>query len=59
MLAVGVLQPETFAHAAAIAAAQGDAAKAREWAERSISMSASSPAAADARALLVTLAATR
>jgi tetratricopeptide (TPR) repeat protein len=59
VLAVGVLQPETFAHAAAIAAAQGDAAKAREWAERSISMSASSPAAADARALLVTLAATR
>ena len=52
VLAVGVAQPETFAHAAAIAAAQGDSAHARQWAERSVSMCSASPAAAESRAVL-------
>ena len=52
VLAVGVAQPETFARAAAIAAAQGDSAHARQWAERSVSMCAASPAAAESRAVL-------
>ena len=56
---VGVVQPQTFAHAAAIAAAQGDMAKAREWAGRAASMCAASPAAARAREILATTNASR
>lgn len=52
VLAVGVAQPETFAHAAAIAAAQGDAARAREWAGRVTSMCSASAAAVPAREVL-------
>jgi tetratricopeptide (TPR) repeat protein len=59
VLEVGVVQPQTFAHAAAIAAAQGDMAKAREWAGRATSMCAASPAAARAREILATTNASR
>lgn len=52
VLAVGVVQPETFAHAAAIAAAQGDVTKAREWANQATSMCAASPAGGRARQIL-------
>jgi Flp pilus assembly protein TadD len=59
VLAVGVTQPGTFAHAAAIAAAQGDAAKAREWASRATSMCSASIDAAAARGVLTRLDSTR
>jgi tetratricopeptide (TPR) repeat protein len=55
VLAVGVLQPETFAHAAAIAASQGDLVHAKEWAGRTVSMCAASPAAAEARGVIAGL----
>ena len=58
VLAVGVAQPETFARAAAIAAAQGDRGHARQWADRSVSMCSASSAAEDARAVLARLRAT-
>lgn len=54
VLAVGVVQADVFAHAAAIAAAQGDTAHATQWAERAVSTCPASPAAAAARALLAT-----
>jgi tetratricopeptide (TPR) repeat protein len=59
VLAVGVRQPGTFAHAAAIAAAQGDATSAKQWADRSVSMCPASPAAADARGVLSGLTTTQ
>jgi tetratricopeptide (TPR) repeat protein len=59
VLAVGVTQPGTFAHAAAIAAAQGDATKAREWASRATSMCSASIDAAAARGVLTRLDSTR
>lgn len=52
VLAVGVAQPGTFARAAAIAAVQGDSAKARQWADRSVSMCPASPATVEARRVL-------
>lgn len=52
VLAVGVRQPQTYARAAAIAAAQGDDAGARDLARRALSLNDAAPAAADARALL-------
>jgi tetratricopeptide (TPR) repeat protein len=55
VLAVGVTQPGTFAHAAAIAAAQGDSTKAREWASRASSMCSASAGAEQARAVLAQL----
>ena len=58
VLAVGVAQPETFARAAAIAAAQGDRGHARQWADRSVSMCSASSASEDARAVLARLRAT-
>ena len=58
VLAVGIAQPETFSHAAAIAAAQGDTSTARKWADRSVSMCGASSAAKEARALLAQLSAT-
>jgi tetratricopeptide (TPR) repeat protein len=45
VLAVGVLQPATFAHAAAIAEAQGDLTRAREWSGRATAMCAATAAA--------------
>jgi tetratricopeptide (TPR) repeat protein len=45
VLAVGVLQPATFARAAAIAEAQGDLARAREWIGRATAMCAATAAA--------------
>jgi tetratricopeptide (TPR) repeat protein len=59
VLAVGMLQPETFAHAAAIAAAQSDVVHAKEWADRTVSMCAASPAAAESRAVLAGLTSAR
>jgi tetratricopeptide (TPR) repeat protein len=57
-LAVGVTQAGTFARASAIAAAQNDAAHAREWANRAVSMCAASPSVKDAKAVLAQLPAT-
>ena len=59
VLAVGVTQPATFYRAAAIAASQGDAAKAREYATRSVGMCGSSSFASAARGVLAELASTR
>lgn len=59
VLAVGVTQPGTFAHAAAIAAAQGDTTKAREWASRATSMCSASAGAEQARAVLAQLESNR
>ena len=59
VLAVGVTQPATFYRAAAIAASQGDAAKAREYATRSVGMCGSSSFASAARDVLAELASTR
>jgi hypothetical protein len=56
---VGVTQPGTFAHAAAIAAAQGDTTKAREWASRATSMCSASAGAEQARAVLAQLESNR
>jgi tetratricopeptide (TPR) repeat protein len=58
VLAIGVTAPGTFARASVIAAAQGDAAHARAWASRAISMCAASPAVGDARAVLAQLPST-
>jgi tetratricopeptide (TPR) repeat protein len=55
VLAVGVSQPVTFYRAAAIAAARGAAARAREHARRSLSMCGASPAAGSARELLASV----
>jgi tetratricopeptide (TPR) repeat protein len=52
VLAVGVSQPDTFYRAAAIAAGQGDEAKAREWANRSLTMCGRSAVADAARGVL-------
>jgi Flp pilus assembly protein TadD len=54
-LAVGVSQPDTWYRAAAIAAAQGDGVKAREWASRSLAMCGGSPEAEAARRVLAQL----
>ena len=59
VLAVGVTQPATFYRAAAIAASQGDAAKATEYATRSVGMCRSSSYASAARQVLAELASTR
>lgn len=52
VLAVGVVQADVFTHAAVIAAAQGDTAHAKEWANRAVATCAASPVVAPARALL-------
>ena len=59
VLAVGVTQPVTFYRAAAIAASQGDAGRAREYATRSVGMCGTSSVAAEARQLMTELATTR
>jgi tetratricopeptide (TPR) repeat protein len=59
VLAVGVVQSGTFGRASAIAAAQGDATKAREWAGRATSMCSASAGADQARAVLTQLNSSR
>ncbi len=59
VLAVGVTQPATFYRAAAIAASQGDAVKAKEYATRSVGMCGSSSFAGAARDVVAELTSTR
>jgi tetratricopeptide (TPR) repeat protein len=54
-LTVGVSQPRTWYRAAAIAAAQADGVKAREWANRSLTMCGRSADAAEASRVLAEL----
>jgi co-chaperonin GroES (HSP10) len=58
VLAVGVTQPVTFYRAAAMAVGQGDAARAKEYATRSIGMCGTSAVAGAARDVLAQLSTT-